>query len=121
MLQSSSERVWIERPERNGTDAEWNGSTSPRKEFGAVRPVAAGDNNWRSREAMKERERAENKEEEERRIPVNKSPGSPTTKGHISLSTFRILSSLHTANVNNPARGDTTLRRSTQRDKLLSL
>ena len=65
MLQSSSERVWIERPERNGTDAEWNGSTSPRKEFGAVRPVAAGDNNWRSREAMKERERAENKEEED--------------------------------------------------------
>lgn len=67
-IQSSSERVWIERPERNGGGAEsetWNGSASPRKEFGAARP-AAGDNNWRSREAMRERaERAENKEEED--------------------------------------------------------
>ena len=68
-FQSSSERVWIERPERNGGGAEseaWNGSsTSPRKEFGTARP-AAGDNTWRSREAMRERaERAENKEEED--------------------------------------------------------
>jgi len=48
----------VERPDRNGTD-EWNGSTSPRKEFS--RPST---DNWRSREA-KERERAEVKEEDD--------------------------------------------------------
>ena len=58
-LKSSTERVWVERPDRNGTD-DWNGSTSPRKEF--TRPSA---DNWRSREA-KERERgAEVKEDDD--------------------------------------------------------
>lgn len=51
----------MERAERNGASTEeWNGSTSPRKEFG--RPVA--DNNWRSREA-KERERGELKDDDD--------------------------------------------------------
>lgn len=67
MKQSSSERVWIERPDRNGAeDGGWNGtSTSPRKEFGVGRPGGGAGDNWRSREAQRERDRAEGKIEEE--------------------------------------------------------
>lgn len=53
--------MWGERSERNGTDADWNGSASPRKEFGTAR-AATGDN-WRSREAAKER--ADGKEDDD--------------------------------------------------------
>lgn len=84
-VQSSSERVWIERAERNGTESEWNGSTSPRKEFGASRP-AAGDNNWRSREAMKERERTENKEEED----GWRTAGRGERWGNIKMNIFKL-------------------------------
>ena len=61
MVQSSTERVWGDRSERNGTDADWNGSASPRKEFGTARP-GTGDN-WRSRDAM--RERSDGKEDDD--------------------------------------------------------
>ena len=56
----------MERPERNGTEDGWNGSTSPRKELSGVGSGGGGaggrpENNWRAREALKEqqRERAE--------------------------------------------------------------
>ena len=59
LKQSSIERVWVDRGDRNGAE-EWNGSTSPRKEFG--RPFS---DNWRSREAARERERGETKEDDD--------------------------------------------------------
>ena len=62
--QSNTERVWVERPERNGATEDRNGSTSPRKEF-VGRPFA---DNWRSREGKerdRERERGEVKEDDD--------------------------------------------------------